>query len=130
MTVDSHEPLFEYTAARWLWNEPDQLRRRYRKFDVAELLKVGVAAVGSASCVAIDKLPEGNFNKVLLLRMNDDREIVAKIPNPNAGRPYYTTESEVATMDFVRPIPAHLHDVNLLTWYRLGTFLAFLFQKC
>lgn len=35
--------------------------------------------------------------------MDDGREVIAKLPNPNAGRPYFTTASEVATMDFVWP---------------------------
>lgn len=34
--------------------------------------------------------------------MNDGNEVIAKVPNPNAGRPHFTTASEVATMDFVR----------------------------
>ena len=33
--------------------------------------------------------------------MDDGKEIIAKIPNPNAGRPHLTTASEVATMDYV-----------------------------
>lgn len=33
--------------------------------------------------------------------MKDDREVVAKLPNPNVGRPHFTTASEVATMDLV-----------------------------
>src|SRR5690348_16121489 len=32
--------------------------------------------------------------------MNDGRELIAKLPNPNAGRQHFTTASEVATMDF------------------------------
>jgi hypothetical protein len=45
---------------------------------------------------------EGNFNKSFLVTMTDGREVVAKIPNPNAGRPHFNTASEVATMDYVR----------------------------
>lgn len=33
--------------------------------------------------------------------MVDGREVIAKVPNPNAGRPHFNTASEVATMDFV-----------------------------
>lgn len=36
------------------------------------------------------------------MTMDDGREVVAKVPNPNAGIPHFTTASEVATMDFVR----------------------------
>jgi hypothetical protein len=53
-------------------------------------------------------MPEGNFNKVLLLSIDDGKEVVAKIPNPNAGLPDRVTSSEVATMDFVRTILSSL----------------------
>jgi hypothetical protein len=46
--------------------------------------------------------PDGMANKVFLMTMGDGREVVAKVPNPNAGVPHFTTASEVATMDFVR----------------------------
>ncbi|OAL71125.1 hypothetical protein A7D00_4788 [Trichophyton violaceum] len=36
--------------------------------------------------------------------MDNGREVVAKVPNPNASIPRFTTASEVATMDFARKI--------------------------
>ncbi|KAI3120539.1 hypothetical protein CBS147326_9423 [Penicillium roqueforti] len=36
--------------------------------------------------------------------MDDGQEIIAKVPNPNAGVPHFTTASEVATMDFASKI--------------------------
>lgn len=33
--------------------------------------------------------------------MEDGNEVIAKLPNPNAGKPHFTTASEVATMHFV-----------------------------
>ncbi|KAA8614545.1 hypothetical protein PtrV1_11575 [Pyrenophora tritici-repentis] len=36
--------------------------------------------------------------------MDDGRELIAKLPNPNAGRPYFTTASEAATMDYLRNV--------------------------
>lgn len=41
------------------------------------------------------------YNRVLLLCMDNGKEVVAKIPNPNSGRAHFTTASEVATMKFV-----------------------------
>jgi hypothetical protein len=38
------------------------------------------------------------FNKAFLMLMD---EVVAKVPNPNAGRPHYSTASEVATTGFM-----------------------------
>jgi hypothetical protein len=51
--------------------------------------------------VKLEKLPDGLFNKALILTMGDGREVVAKIPNPNAGPAGLTVASEVATMDLV-----------------------------
>jgi hypothetical protein len=47
------------------------------------------------------KFPEGQYNKALLLTFDDKSEVVAKLPNPNAGPAILTTASEVATMEFV-----------------------------
>ncbi|KGO36367.1 hypothetical protein PEX1_018120 [Penicillium expansum] len=55
-------------------------------------------------CVEVQKLPEGKFNKVFLLTMDDGKEVIAKLPNPNSGPQYFTTASEVATMDYVRNV--------------------------
>jgi hypothetical protein len=39
----------------------------------------------------------GLHNKVFVLTMDNRREVVVKVPNPNAGPAFYTTASEVAT---------------------------------
>ncbi|KAM5438425.1 hypothetical protein MferCBS31731_005002 [Microsporum ferrugineum] len=83
---------------------------RYVEFDMPGLLKVAASAVGADLCTRVVKLSEGQYNKVFLLTMNDGREIIAKLPNPNAGRVHFVTASEVATMDFLRntlhlPVP-------------------------
>lgn len=101
-----HDPesLYNYSAGRWLWNEKSQLARRRREFNVTELVHAAAPAVGSRSCIKLIKLSEGTFNKAFLLTMDDGKEIVAKLPNPNAGYKHLTTASEVATMDYVRNI--------------------------
>lgn len=97
------EPLFQYSAQRWLWNEPEQLRRRYVQFDLNALIQIAEEAAGHDTvCLKVSRLPEGNFNKAFLATMDDGRQLVVKIPNPNAGPAHYTTASEVATMQFVR----------------------------
>ncbi|CAE7207584.1 hypothetical protein P3342_011188 [Pyrenophora teres f. teres] len=98
------EQLFKYTTARWLWNEEKQFARRYVEFDLSGLVHVSTQALGARSCVSVTKVPEGNFSKVFLLTMDDGRGLIAKLPNPNAGRPYFTTASEMATMDYVRNV--------------------------
>ncbi|KAL3417139.1 hypothetical protein PVAG01_11139 [Phlyctema vagabunda] len=99
---DDH--FFRYTSGRWIWNEEQQLRNRFRRFNVPELQRVAAASVGAQECISMVKMAEGSFNKVFRLVMDNDRVVIARIPNPNAGPPYYTTASEVATMDFARNI--------------------------
>ncbi|PWY66750.1 phosphotransferase enzyme family protein [Aspergillus heteromorphus CBS 117.55] len=98
------EALNRFTSGRWLWNEGQQLACRYVKFDLSTLLQLAASAIGSKSCTQVLKISEGQYNKVFQLTMDDGREIIAKLPNPNAGRPHFTTASEVATMDFLRNV--------------------------
>lgn len=80
------------------------MAKRHVDFDVHELQKVAVQAIGSESCVNCEKLPEGLNGKALLMTMNDGAQVVAKLPNPCGGRPHFTTASEVATMNYVRSL--------------------------
>lgn len=99
------DALNRFTSGRWLWGEQAQFAGRYVTFDMAKLYRLAASAIGSESCVKVVKISEGQYNKVFLLTMDDGREVIAKLPNPNAGLPYFTTASEVATMDFVRSPP-------------------------
>lgn len=65
------------------------------------LLKVAADSVGAAECISITKYPDSMFNKTFLTTMENDREVLAKVPNPNAGLSNFTAVSKVATMDFV-----------------------------
>ncbi|KAL4783164.1 hypothetical protein BJX76DRAFT_348840 [Aspergillus varians] len=98
------EALNRFTSGRWLWNERQQLACRYVKFDLSTLLQLAASAIGSRSCTQVLKISEGQYNKVFQLTMDDGRKIIAKLPDPNAGRPHFTTASEVATMDFLRNV--------------------------
>ncbi|OGM49765.1 hypothetical protein ABOM_001786 [Aspergillus bombycis] len=83
-----------------------QLACRYVTFDLSTLLQLAASAVGSRSCTQVLKISEGQYNKVFQLTMDDGRMVIAMLPNPNAGRPHFTTASEVATMDFLRNAPS------------------------
>lgn len=96
-----HENFYKYTSGRWLWDEDARLQERYKHFDVPALKDIAARAVGAKACVTITKLAEGGFNKVFRLVMDDDSVVIARIPMPNAGPPFLTVASEVATMDFV-----------------------------
>jgi hypothetical protein len=95
------DALNRFTSGRWLWGEHAQLKDRYVTFDMPKLIRLAASAIGSESCVEVVKIFEGQFNKVFLLAMDDGREVIAKLPNRNAGRPHFTTASKVATMNFV-----------------------------
>lgn len=96
------EDFFKYTRGRFVRNERYEMSQRYVRFNMDELANIAAKSVGSERCVRVEKFADGMFNKTFLLTMQDGKEVVGKVPNPNAGQPYYTTASEVATMDFVR----------------------------
>ena len=98
---NENKDFFRYTAGRFLFEETNQMACRYIEFDMNELVHIAASSIASNSCVAVRKLPEGQYSKAFLLTMDDGKRVVAKVPNPNAGQPHYTTASEVATMDFV-----------------------------
>ena len=96
------EDFFSYTRGRFIRNERYEMSQRYVRFNMEALTNIAAKSVGSERCVRVEKFSDGMFNKTFLLTMQDGREVVGKVPNPSAGQPYYTTASEVATMDFVR----------------------------
>ncbi len=91
------------------------MAQRTVRFNMDELARVAAKAIGAPShrCVHVQKCPDGLYNKAYIFRMDDGREVIGKVPNPNAGIPHYTTASEVATMDFVR-IPRLLFNIILV----------------
>ena len=42
------------------------------------------------------------YNKATLLTVDNGTVVVAKVPNPNAGKPHFTNATEVATVDCAR----------------------------
>ncbi|CAK4032361.1 Hypothetical predicted protein [Lecanosticta acicola] len=66
-----------------------------------QLCTIAGATVGK-QCINVEKFADGLYNKAFLMTMDDQQEVVAKVPNPNADIPRLTTASEVATMDFMR----------------------------
>jgi hypothetical protein len=106
----SENDVFNYKAQRWLWNESDQLRRRYLELGLQVLVKVAENAMGSdANCVEITRLPEGNFNKTFLVTMHDGDQLIARLPNPNAGRAHYTTASKLRLWTMYASFTCHTH---------------------
>ncbi|KAK2733427.1 hypothetical protein FQN57_002123 [Myotisia sp. PD_48] len=98
------EDFFSFTRGHFVLDEVDQMARRHIRFNMNELVHIAAESVGAKSCVDVEKCPDGMYNKSFVLTMDDGQEVIAKVPNPNAGVSYFTTASEVATMDFVRNV--------------------------
>lgn len=52
----------------------------------------------------ITKCAEGLHNKAFILTMDNGCEVLAKLPNPNAGPARFTVASEIATRKLVSNI--------------------------
>ncbi|KAE8420643.1 hypothetical protein BDV36DRAFT_281318 [Aspergillus pseudocaelatus] len=107
--------IFQFTSGRWLWAEKKQLAARYVAFTVEALCSVAAQSVWATSSIDVTKLTEGDFNKALLLTMNDGKEVIAKVLNLNAGHPYFTTASEIAGIQFVRNV-LHIPAPKVFAW--------------
>ncbi|KGO77833.1 Aminoglycoside phosphotransferase [Penicillium italicum] len=101
---NSNDEFFKFTRGRFVVDEAENLRKREIRFDMNKLARVAADSVGASQCISITKYPDGMFNKAFLMSMDDGREVIAKVPNPNAGVPHFTTASEVATIDFARKV--------------------------
>jgi len=56
----------------------------------------------ASECSRLSSNYLGRFNRTLLFKLGDRREVIARIPFPTAGPVGLCTKSEVATMDFLR----------------------------
>lgn len=86
--LDDHSEYYRYTAGRYAVGclmSPSSLRLATIRFNINSLAEVAAKYVGSepSSCIKIGKLPEGNFNKSLLLTMANGSQLVARVFNPN-----------------------------------------------
>ena len=50
------------------------------------------------------KLGEGSYNKIFALNFDNEVEAIAHLPTALAGVLFFTTASEVATMEFMREV--------------------------
>ncbi|KAF9494219.1 hypothetical protein BDN71DRAFT_1449360 [Pleurotus eryngii] len=112
---DSDKELFSFTSGRWLYNHEKQLAVRYIPFNVNALAAVASDVSGGA-CTSLTKMHEGRFSRVFLLKTDNNREFIARIPFPVFGPPDLTIASEVATMDFIRTEARQVNVPIVLAW--------------
>lgn len=96
------------------------MSQRCVHFNMNKLAQIAASSVNSRSCVEVEKYPDGQYTKAFLMTMDDGTQVVAKVPNPNAGQSQLTTASEVATMESVR-LTTYLWAVVLM-FYRPAAF--------
>ena len=77
---------------------------RHIQFDINELVHIVASSIASRLCATIRKLLEDQYSKVFLLTMNDKKQVIVKLSNPNVERSHYTIASEVATINFISMI--------------------------
>ncbi|KDQ08500.1 hypothetical protein BOTBODRAFT_148707 [Botryobasidium botryosum FD-172 SS1] len=97
-------------AFRWLNNERAHPSIRRLDFNIEAPGDRAAKATGAAECTNMVFEAEGGFNRASRVIMDNGRQVIARIPFPNAGPQRITTQSQVATMDFVHtrfraPVP-------------------------
>ncbi|RJE25400.1 hypothetical protein PHISCL_02291 [Aspergillus sclerotialis] len=108
----SEQCLFSYTSGRFLYNESIRLRERYVRFNVSAL-KDGISQhTGCGKVVELRELSEGGFNRVFLVKLEDNSQVIVNIPFAYSVPKTFATASEVATLTFLRsngvPVPKQL----------------------
>ncbi|SMY21314.1 unnamed protein product [Zymoseptoria tritici ST99CH_1A5] len=102
-----------YTSGRWLRLDDRQLKARQIAFDFDKLRdKVISCSAGASSIVKCVKV-EGGFNRAFIIQLDNGASLVARIPFSVAGPARLTTNSEMATMEYIRknttvPLPTVL----------------------
>ncbi|KFX95015.1 hypothetical protein O988_06034 [Pseudogymnoascus sp. VKM F-3808] len=109
ISIEDKKDLFSYTSGRYVYNEKKRLAERYVEFDIEAVKLIAAESVSRQRVSHMKKLAEGGFNRVFLLKMDDGFEVIAMIPYHIAVPKHFTTESEVATLDFLQlkgvPVP-------------------------
>ncbi|KAK7685389.1 hypothetical protein QCA50_011252 [Cerrena zonata] len=111
ITTDSHKDLFEYTSGNWVFNDALRHKERRLAFNVDGLCRLAAESVNQSpdDVVNVSKLAEGGFNRTFLITLQDNFQMVARIPYPVTVPKFYAVASEVATLEFLRssgiPVP-------------------------
>ncbi|KAF3481968.1 uncharacterized protein GIQ15_04727 [Arthroderma uncinatum] len=99
--VPSQDPC-AYTAGRFLHQDELQRSVRHIQFNFSKLCEVAIRLSEGASRVTSYEKKEGGYNRVFILSLDNGRRLVARIPTRVAGAPRLTTNSEVATIAYLR----------------------------
>ncbi|KAJ3781612.1 kinase-like domain-containing protein [Lentinula aff. detonsa] len=110
-SMPSSPDLFNYTSGTWLVNKELRLAERRHEFNDGVLRRLAAQSVGRTlqDVKTMVKLDEGGFNRIFLITMHDNFQMIARVPYPITVPKFYAVASEVATMRFLRakglPVP-------------------------
>ncbi|KAI4098433.1 MAG: hypothetical protein LQ339_006404 [Xanthoria mediterranea] len=99
-----------YSSGRWLRGDSLERESRYIRFDFAALCKRATELCPGATFIVTCEKKEGGYNRVFIFTMNNKSRVVARLPTRIAGPPKLITNSEVATIKYLKsstriPIP-------------------------
>lgn len=91
---------YTYNEGRWL--DLDHERRDARKlsFNFDALLDEAIKCSPGARRVVDCEKKEGGFNRVFIIKLDNGKTVIARIPTRLAGPPKLTVSSEVATVRY------------------------------
>ncbi len=93
------------------YNDALRHAERRRVFNVDGLCQLAAESVNRSpdDIVNFEKFAEGGFNRIFLITLRGDFQMIARIPYPVTVPNYHAVASEVATMSFLRscgmPVP-------------------------
>ncbi|KAF1999205.1 hypothetical protein P154DRAFT_577142 [Amniculicola lignicola CBS 123094] len=101
---------YNYTSGRWLRRDALERESRLIRFDFDALCRLVIELCPGANSIASYDKKEGGFNRVFIFHTDNAKCIVARLPFPLAGPSRLTTNSEVATIQYLQaktsiPIP-------------------------
>ncbi|KAI1166394.1 kinase-like domain-containing protein [Nemania serpens] len=108
-TPDDFDP-YNYTSGCWMRNDAEQQQARHIAFNFAKLCEKAIeSSPGAREIMRYEKV-EGNFNRAFIMHLDNNSKVVARIPFSVAGPARLTTNSEVATMSYLKentsiPVP-------------------------
>ncbi|KAL8786282.1 MAG: hypothetical protein Q9213_002877 [Squamulea squamosa] len=99
-----------YTSGRWLRRDKEEREARHINLNFESLQKRVLELGDGAKYIQSYEKKEGGFNKAFIFSFDNDKKLVARLPTRVAGPSKLTTNSEVATIEYLRshtsvPIP-------------------------
>ncbi|OQO04824.1 hypothetical protein B0A48_07841 [Cryoendolithus antarcticus] len=97
---DAFDP-YTYTQGRWLHKDEERAEARSLKFEFEALLDVAIKCTIGAQRVVHYEKKEGGYNRVFLIRFDNESQVIARLSTPLAGRLSLSVQSEVATLQYI-----------------------------